>query len=290
MIRQVFPGVGIFAGVAGLSKEKSRSGIYPNKTRSCVPIRVTRSVIPSLFTTMNLFSGFVAIIKATEGEYVVAAWFIVLSVIFDGLDGAMARLTKTSSEFGVELDSLADVVSFGIAPSFMLYSAFFYQWEAAGMIIAGLPAMCGALRLARFNVQLTGLDKDYFLGLPIPAGALTTISYLVFHHLSTDAVPSDAIRPALIAIITIGTSLLMVSTIRYDTFPKPIPTAIKGAPVKFVLALLGVIAIIVTKGKAIFPFMALYLVYGVFRQFYHFLRHEEEEDTMEALEETPFDI
>ena len=239
---------------------------------------------------MNLFSGFVAIIKATEGEYIVAAWFIVLSVIFDGLDGAMARLTKTSSEFGVELDSLADVVSFGVAPSFILYAAFFHQWEAIGMVIAGLPAMCGALRLARFNVQLSGFDKDYFLGLPIPAGALTTISYLVFHHLSTDTIPSEGIRPALITLITIGTSLLMVSTIRYDTFPKPTPAAIKGAPVKFTIALLGIIAIIVTKGKAIFPFMVLYLVYGIFRQLYHILRHEEEEETMEALEETPFDI
>ncbi|MGE3800534.1 MAG: CDP-diacylglycerol--serine O-phosphatidyltransferase [Candidatus Kapaibacterium sp.] len=255
-----------------------------------MPIRVTRSVIPSLFTTMNLFSGFVAIIKATEGEYVVAAWFIVLSVIFDGLDGAMARLTKTSSEFGVELDSLADVVSFGVAPSYILYAAFFYQWEAVGMVVAGLPAMCGALRLARFNVQLTGFDKDYFLGLPIPAGALTTISYLVFHHLSNDAIPPTEIRPALLAIITIGVSLLMVSTIRYDTFPKPTPRAIKAAPVKFAVVLLGIVAIIVTKGKGIFPFMVLYLVYGMIRQLFHILRHEEEEETMEELEETPFDI
>ena len=255
-----------------------------------MPIRVTRSVIPSLFTTMNLFSGFVAIIKATEGEYVVAAWFIVLSVIFDGLDGAMARLTKTSSEFGVELDSLADVVSFGVAPSYILYDAFFHQWDAAGMVIAGLPAMCGALRLARFNVQLTGFDKEYFLGLPIPAAALTAISYLVFHHISPDAFPPEGIRPVLITVVTIGVSLLMVSTIPYDTFPKPTPGAIKAAPVKFAIALIGIIAIIVTKGKAIFPFMLLYLVYGIVRNLFHIIRNDEDEDTMEELEETPFDI
>ncbi len=255
-----------------------------------MPIRVTRSVIPSLFTSMNLFSGFVAIVKATEGEYVVAAWFIVLAVIFDGLDGAMARLTKTSSEFGVELDSLADVVSFGVAPSYILYAAFFHRWEEIGMVIAGLPAICGALRLARFNVQLTGFDKDYFLGLPIPAGALTTISYLVFHHLSDDAIPPVGLRPALITIITIGVSLLMVSTIRYDTFPKPSPRAVREAPLKFIVALLGIIAIIVTKGKGIFPFMVLYLVYGIVRQLFHILRHEEDEETMEEPEETPFDI
>ena len=255
-----------------------------------MPIRVTRSVIPSLFTTMNLFSGFVAIVKATEGEYVTAAWFIVLSVIFDGLDGVMARLTNTSSEFGVELDSLADVVSFGVAPSFMLYEAFFQQWDSLGMLIAALPAMLGALRLARFNVQLTGFDKNHFLGLPIPAAALTAISYLVFHHLSNDPFPGDGMKPALITVITVGVSLLMVSTIHYDTFPKPTPAAIRQNPVKFIIALVGIIAIIVTKGKAIFPFMVLYLVYGIVRHLILTIRHEEDDDTMEEPDTTPFDI
>lgn len=255
-------------------------------------IRVTRSVIPSLFTTMNLFSGFLAIIKATEGEYVVAAWFIVLSVIFDGLDGVMARLTNTSSEFGVELDSLADVVSFGTAPSFILYHAFFQEWAGLGMVIAGLPAMTGALRLARFNVQLTGFDKDYFLGLPIPAAALTAISYLVFHHLSDDPIPPAELRPAIITIITVGVSLLMVSTIRYDTFPKPSARAFRESPLKFLIVIVALAAIIVTKGKAIFPAMLLYLLYGIGRSLLHLFRarREEEEETMEEPEETPFDI
>ena len=253
-------------------------------------IRVTRSVIPSLFTTMNLFSGFVAIIKATEGNFTAAAWLIVLAVIFDGLDGALARLTNTSSEFGVELDSLADVVSFGVAPSFMLYMSFFHQWDAIGMVIAGLPAMCGALRLARFNVQLSGFDKEYFLGLPIPAAALTAISYLVFHHISDDAFPPADMKPALLAIVTIGVSLLMVSTIRYDTFPKPSPAAFKAAPAKSILTLVAIVVMIVTKGKAIFPCMLAYLAYGIVRQLIHLARHEEEEETIEEAEETPFDL
>lgn len=255
-----------------------------------MPIRVTRSVIPSLFTTMNLFSGFVAIVKATEGEYVTAAWCIVLAVVFDGLDGMMARLTNTASEFGVELDSLADVVSFGVAPSFMLYMAFFHEWAALGMLIAGLPAMAGALRLARFNVQLTGFDKSHFLGLPIPAAALTAISYLVFHHLAEDPFPSAGMKPALITVITVGVSLLMVSTIRYDTFPKPSPRAIRKSPIKFGIALVAIISIIVTKGKAIFPFMLLYLVYGIVRQIIFILRHEEDDDTIEEPDTTPFDL
>src|SRR5436305_1351453 len=113
---------------------------------------------------MNLFCGFFAIVKATEGSYQTAAWLIVLAGTFDALDGAMARITNSSSEFGVELDSLADVVSFGTAPAFILYSAYFHNLETIGVMLAALPALCGALRLARFNVQLVGFDKDYFRG------------------------------------------------------------------------------------------------------------------------------
>jgi CDP-diacylglycerol--serine O-phosphatidyltransferase len=239
---------------------------------------------------MNLFSGFASIVKATEGEYVVAAWLIVLALIFDGLDGVMARLTNTSSEFGVELDSLADVVSFGVAPSFVLYASFFHEWSGPGMVIAALPAMCGALRLARFNVQLTGFEKSYFLGLPIPAGALTIISYVVFHHLPDQTLLPPELKPAALTTVAVGISLLMVSTIRYETFPKPTPAEIRRAPVRYVITLAGIIAIIVTKGKAIFPLMLLYLAYGISRHIIHLIRHQEEEETLEELEETPFDI
>src|SRR5881394_3084820 len=105
-----------------------------------------RSVIPSLFTIMNLFSGFIAIKTAmVDNDFEAAGWFIVLGAFFDMMDGLMARLTHSSSEFGVELDSLADVVTFGVAPSAIVYKLFFYQYEGTGLLIAALPAMCGAL-------------------------------------------------------------------------------------------------------------------------------------------------
>src|SRR5438067_7342303 len=113
---------------------------------------------------MNLFCGFFAIVKASERTTPgirSAAWLIVLGGLFDALDGVMARLTKSSSEFGVELDSLADIVTFGVAPSAILYKAFFFQYPGIGLLLAALPAICGAVRLARFNVQLVGFDKDY---------------------------------------------------------------------------------------------------------------------------------
>jgi CDP-diacylglycerol--serine O-phosphatidyltransferase len=241
---------------------------------------------------MNLFSGFFAIVKAADGNYATAAWLIVLAGIFDALDGVMARLTNTSSEFGVELDSLADVVSFGAAPSFILYTAFFHEWNTLGVVLASLPALCGALRLARFNVQLVGFDKDYFKGLPIPSGALALISYLVFYHIPPTSIIPPGIKPALIATITVGVSLLMVSTIRYDTLPKPTKQSIQRAPVKFIVILAGIIASIATRGAAIFPFMALYLLFGIGRQLVTSRRRpsDDDDDTMEEEETTPFDV
>jgi CDP-diacylglycerol---serine O-phosphatidyltransferase len=242
-----------------------------------VPIRVTRSVIPSLFTTMNLFSGFFAIVQASLGEYPTAAWLIVLGGIFDALDGAMARLTKSSSEFGVELDSLADVVTFGTAPSFLLWAAFFRDWGAIGVVIAALPAIAGSLRLARFNVQLVGFDKDYFVGCPIPTAAIVIISYLVFYHLLPDSFVPAEMKPAILTTITIGVSALMVSTIRYDTLPGFSLGAIKAQPVKSAAVIVGLVICIVTKGAAIFPILALYLLFGIVRHIVGKLRDGHED-------------
>lgn len=263
-----------------------------------MPIRVTRSVIPSLFTCLNLFCGFFAIVKTSAGDLNAAAWLIVMAGIADALDGMMARLTRSSSEFGVELDSLADVVSFGVVPSYMLYVAHLHTWGTLGVLIAALPAICGALRLARFNVQLVGFDKDYFRGLPIPAAALVLISYLVFHHVVPGSfiealVPSSA-KPMLLVTVTLAVSLLMVSTIRYDTLPKPTPRAIRAAPLKYLAIAAAIVLVVVTGGGAIFPAMSVYLVFGIVRQTLAWVRarreDEEDDDTMEEIETTPFDI
>ncbi len=240
---------------------------------------------------MNLFCGFFAMAKASHDEYMAAAWLIVMAAIFDALDGAMARLTNSSSDFGVELDSLADVVSFGTAPAFILYMAFFQEWKAVGTIIAATPAIAGALRLARFNVQLVGFDKDYFRGLPIPSAALVLISYLVYYHLPPDSIVPLAWRPLLITGITLGTSLLMVSNVRYDTLPKPTLRSIQRNPVKFVGLVAAIVLAVVTRGNAIFPLMLLYIATGLVRHVVHLFRtRDEDEDTMEEPETTPFDI
>lgn len=228
--------------------------------------KVTRSVIPSLFTMMNLFSGFIAIKTAMiDSNYVAAGWFIVLGGIFDMLDGLMARLTHSSSEFGVELDSLADVVTFGVGPSAIIYKLFFIHYGGIGLLIGALPAICGALRLARFNVQLVGFDKDSFRGLPIPSAAFLIVSFVSFYYLKPSPAISQETYTIAMFVVVLSAAWLMVSNIKYDSIPKFSGKAVRAHPVKFTLFALGAIACIVTKGSAIFALFVLYILYGLIR-------------------------
>jgi CDP-diacylglycerol--serine O-phosphatidyltransferase len=248
-------------------------------------MKVTRSVIPNLFTVVNLFCGFASIVHSMEHDYAAAAIMIVLGGIFDGLDGMMARLTRSSSEFGVELDSLADLATFGLAPSVMVYTLYFNTLNPLGMLLAALPAICGALRLARFNVQLVGFDKNYFRGLPIPAAAVTIVSFVYFHY---DATSPAALQTSNVwlATLTILTALLMVSTIKYETIPKLTKSGIAAHPLQFAVFLIALTLIVATTGKAVFPLCALYILFGAIRSFIGYIRHrlaytEEDEDVYE---------
>ena len=255
-------------------------------------MRVTRSIIPNLFTLANLFCGFGSIIASTEGDFERAALLILLSGVFDALDGAVARLVRSTSEFGVELDSLCDVVSFGVAPSIMLWSVFYHEWLNWGLLIASLPALMGVLRLARFNVQLTSMeDKAYFRGMPIPAAAFTIVSYVIFTHLSGD-VPAEW-QPQVMTAMVVMVSLAMVSTIKYDNLPRPTARGIKERPVVFVVFLAGLVAMIATQGSAIFPFMVLYMVGGAIRHAIYLIRtggRDETDDTLEEPDPDPFSM
>jgi CDP-diacylglycerol--serine O-phosphatidyltransferase len=247
---------------------------------------------------MNLFCGFIAIKAAfVDSNFVVAGWYIVLGGVFDMLDGMMARLVKASSEFGVELDSLCDVVTFGIGPSAILYKLYFYQYPGTGLLLAALPAITGAIRLARFNVQLVGFDKDYFRGLPIPSAAILIISYITFHHLTLPV--AERLSDPWIFVVTIGASLMMVSTVKYDTIPKPSLRQIKAHPLKFGIYFIGIAAAIWTKGSAIFPLFVLFVLYGLFRSIYErstrFIRERKaaallDEEELEQEEKSTFGI
>lgn len=140
-------------------------------------------LLPSLFTAGNLFCGLFSIFSTFNGEYQQAALLIVLAFLLDGLDGAVARLTNTCSQFGIEFDSLADVVSFGVAPAILAYAFALPPWGMWGGLAAGLFAVCGALRLARFNVQAVGAEKSHFTGLPIPAAAGMIAATIFIYYL-----------------------------------------------------------------------------------------------------------
>jgi CDP-diacylglycerol---serine O-phosphatidyltransferase len=173
-------------------------------------------IIPSLFTTGNLICGFFSLISTFNGEYFQAALFIIFANILDGLDGMVARVTKTTSQFGVELDSLADLVSFGIAPAVLVYYWALVPWGTWGWLAACLYAVCGALRLARFNVQVKNVEKSHFVGLPIPAAAEMIVATIVMYYFLGGE--GAAHKQIILLLVIYALAALMVSNIRYVSF------------------------------------------------------------------------
>ncbi len=184
-------------------KEKLRRGIY---------------ILPNIFTTLNIFCGFYAIIASIDGKFALAAIVIIIAAVFDMLDGKIARATNTTSRFGVEYDSLSDLVSFGVAPGVMIYLWALKPLGRVGWLAAFLFMVCGALRLARFNTQVGTISSEHFVGLPIPAGAgMTAVTVLFYNKFS---IPVE-INPFIVLILLYSLSFLMVSTIKYNSFKKP---------------------------------------------------------------------
>ncbi len=229
--------------------------------------RVTRSVIPNLFTAMNMFSGFLSIINASQGKYYYAAILIIIAAVFDALDGIMARLTKSSSELGVELDSLSDIVSFGAAPAFLIYSTYLYNFNAAGIVISSLLLIAGGFRLARFNVQLVGFDKEYFTGLPIPSSGITIAAFVLTYYEGNQgfAAPYTSFIIPLVIVL----SFLMVSKVKYDTIPKPSFRGIKRKPVQYIFIVSAITILIITSGKALFYIFVFMILFGIFRYIFN---------------------
>jgi CDP-diacylglycerol--serine O-phosphatidyltransferase len=173
-------------------------------------------LIPNLLTTGNLFSGLYSILAVFNANYVAAAIAILVAVIFDMLDGKSARWTNSTSQFGVEYDSLADLVSFGVAPGLLIYSWALSSHGMLGSAVMFAFVACGALRLARYNVMASSSEGKFFTGLPIPAAASVVATLVVFdnHILRMGA----EVKPLLILIMTLILAFLMVSTVKYRSF------------------------------------------------------------------------
>ncbi len=186
------------------------------KNRTISPKRFRKGIyiLPSLFTTGNVFCGFYAFIAVMNENYTVAAWAIVFGMIFDMLDGRVARLTNTTSAFGVQYDSLADVITFGMAPAFLMYSWVLKPFGRIGWMAAFLFLLCSALRLARFNTIKPETQGPDFSGLPTPASA-AIISAIVIAS-GEDLI--EKASPGVIVFIIYTLAFLMVSNIKYPSF------------------------------------------------------------------------
>ncbi len=225
--------------------------------------RIPRTAVPSFFTLMNLFSGFLAITQAHEGNFDAACWLILLAGFFDALDGMMARLTNGTSLFGVELDSLADAVSFGAAPAFLVWTFGLHNFGIVGLLIASLPAICGVVRLARFNLEFDGEKKSFFSGLPIPAQAIfLAVLVLNFNHPDWFSMPGDNGMALLIPIVVL-LSLLMISSIPFDAMPTPTPSFLRAHPIRSSLFAIGGVVIIIFAFTP-HPHLGILLVSGVY--------------------------
>ncbi|MGO9831144.1 MAG: CDP-diacylglycerol--serine O-phosphatidyltransferase [Myxococcaceae bacterium] len=179
-------------------------------------------VLPNLFTVTSIFCGFYALTLCSgdpsPAQLYQAALAIFFAMFFDGFDGRVARLTRTQSQFGVELDSLADVISFGVAPAMLVYKWALAPLGFIGLFVAFLFAACGALRLARFNVMSRrAVGSRFFVGLPIPLAAGVIVSVVIAHHLTRGRELGTSARVPYLVVVTV-LSLLMVSTLRYRTF------------------------------------------------------------------------
>ncbi|MFN8544590.1 MAG: CDP-diacylglycerol--serine O-phosphatidyltransferase [Candidatus Binatia bacterium] len=184
--------------------------------RRIPPLRNGVYLLPNLVTTAGLFAGFYSIILTQKGQYRQAAIMILLAQVADMLDGRIARLTRTASSFGVQYDSLADLIAFGVAPAILLYRWALGQWGQWGWLAASLYVTAGALRLARFNVQVGTVEKRHFLGLPIPAAAdVIATTVLLYYRLGFLGDPNKHLTMLL---VTFGVAGLMVSEVRYFSF------------------------------------------------------------------------
>lgn len=222
-----------------------------------------KSYIPNTITAFSLFSGFLSIIFTSKGNFQLAAVMIFAASIFDLIDGIVARLLKTSSQFGVELDSLADIVSFGAAPAFLIYSFHFYKFDGFGIVISAMLLIFGALRLARFNSHIEDIEKKGdFKGLPIPLSAITVAMFVYYVNNNGEFVkPLYYVSVPLVLLV----SILMVSSIKYSAFPKLNKSTLRGKPYYLGLAILGLVLTFLTDGTALFYIFSGIVIFGVIR-------------------------
>lgn len=233
------------------------------------PVHKGVYILPNLLTTASLFSGFLGIMWAIDGRFESTALAILVSALFDGLDGKVARLTGTASEFGVQFDSLADLVAFGVTPAVMVYLWKLQAFGRLGLMASFLIVVCGALRLARFNVASSTSSKKFFIGLPIPAQACIMATFVLFAPFLPDAlVPYE---PMGLLAMAYALSFLMVSCVRYASFKEY--GFIKAHPFSSMVTVILLFVMVASQPKLLgFLILFGYMLSGPIYTYYLLLR------------------
>jgi CDP-diacylglycerol--serine O-phosphatidyltransferase len=222
-------------------------------------------ILPNLFTTANIVAGFYSIIEAHAGHFLISAWAVIFAVLFDNLDGKVARLTHTESQFGVEYDSLSDLISFGVAPAFLVYTFVLSDFGKLGIIASFLFLLTGALRLARFNIQTS--HRDSFIGLPIPGGAAVVASLVLLSvRYGVDSHKYDVVFLATVYVL----AFLMISTVKFRSLKS------KGTTQRISIRIFALIvlflSLLVFKPYIFIPAIAiLYMLSGPIEDVYRIL-------------------
>jgi CDP-diacylglycerol--serine O-phosphatidyltransferase len=229
-------------------------------------------ILPNTLTLCGMFLGFYAILASLKGNYIHAAWTIIGASIFDGLDGWVARLTHSTTRFGIELDSLSDLVAFGVAPAVMLYKWALMPFGRVGWAAAFLFVACGALRLARYNVQMGSAESKSFTGMPIPGAATLVATFVIFYYEIWEKVP---VRNYFVLLFTFFLAVLMVSTLRFHG-AKELDFS-KRKPFWILVAIVIVLVLIIIHPPiAFFVFAMIYLVSGIIENMVIYYRRKKQ--------------
>lgn len=244
-------------------------------------IRLIRVIVPNSITVAAILAGYVSILEAFYGDYVTAAVFIIVASVLDMFDGRVARAMNATSEFGVEFDSLADLVNYGVAPALLFYFLYFEQWAFLGIILSFLPVCCAAIRLARFNVTADpDIPTRYFIGLPTTIAALVLAGFVIF----TNSLPyaTDSSHEAAFMIVT--TALLMVSNVQFEKSNILSLRYIRKTR-RIITGIIIVISMILFPQTAFFAWGLLYIIYGVSRSAVRTLLRGNDDDVEAIIDE-----
>jgi len=223
--------------------------------------RRLRVVIPNIITIAAILAGYIAILEVFRGEYMAATALILIASVLDMLDGSVARAINATSDFGVEFDSLADLINYGVAPSVLLYFLYFYNWGVVGIVLSFLPIACSGIRLARFNITADpDIPTKYYIGLPTTVSAVVLMGFVIFIH--SQPYLYDASLAA--AFVTVLVSVLMISDVQYDKANiLSVRYILKTRRV--ITGMVIILSLVLLPEIAFFAWGLLYIMYGVTR-------------------------